>query len=197
MTLSIITPTLGRSTLLRVIEEAERQLDKNDQHFVVLDVLNGNCAKARSQVYGRRVLYMEHANERSRSGAAQRDMAMRWARGDYLWFVDDDDIIEPGAVQAIKLACEEQPGVPHFFPMERTGIWLDHVSWEQGMMGGSQIIWPNDPEKLPRWMPEIGVSDHGRDMEFTSRLLEFYPEGPVEHSFFILNSPIGHIEGQR
>ena len=64
-------------------------------------------------------------------------------------------------------------------------------------MGGSQIIWPNRRHLLPRWMPDEGVSGHGRDMEFTRRLLDFYPEGPVEHSYFILSSPVGHIEGRR
>lgn len=197
MTLAIITPTLGRPSLARLLEESGKQLGPQDEHFVVLDSLNGNAEVAREIVAQRRVLYLEHGDPRSKSGAAQRDLAMTWAGSTHLWFVDDDDLIEPGAVEEIKRACEEHPQRPHFFPMERTGIWFDHVNWEQGRMGGSQIIWPNRRDKLPKWMPDEGVSGHGRDMEFTRRLLDFYPDGPVEHSYFILSSPVGHIEGRR
>jgi glycosyltransferase involved in cell wall biosynthesis len=197
--ISVITPTLGRSSLTEVIRRTGEQMAEHDQHIIVLDSLNGSPLSARRQVaaLGPRYWYSEHGNPRSFSGAAQRDVAMGVASGSHLWFVDDDDLIEPGAFEEIREAVARHPDRPHFFPMERTGIWFDHVIWEQGRMGGSQIIWPNVLDKLPTWMPPGGPSEHGADMQFTRRLLEFYPEGPIEHDYFILVSPVGHIQGHR
>jgi hypothetical protein len=97
-TISVVLPTLGRSTLTAVLDYLMPQLGSGDEIIVVVD---GPSAAAQ-MLYRNGVRYV-HTPERVGAGVA-RDLGIKQALGDYLWFVDDDDCPAATALTTIKHA---------------------------------------------------------------------------------------------
>lgn len=86
-------------------------------------------------------------------GADQRDRGTQSATGDWLCFMDDDDIFAPGAGGVIREAIEgDAPW--HVFCMTHQGnrVWREgEPRLKYGNIGTPMIVVPNVPQ-LPRWM---------------------------------------------
>lgn len=99
MKLSIITTTIGRPSLLNLIEALRSQTNRDFEHIIVPDV--------------------QHYNDYGHS--VRRD-AVRNAQGEYILYIDDDDSIIPQGVELI-LKGLELNNYPNFmiFPCLREG----------------------------------------------------------------------------
>lgn len=150
--LSIILPTTNRPTLHMAIRSCADQLLSGDEILVKLD--------------------------QSRDwGQTPRNEAMPQAKGDYLLFLDDDDVYLTGAFDVIRAALTENPGRPHIFRMRRGEyndlIWTEKVI-RVGNVSTQMFVVPNDPARLGRW----GKRYEG-DYDFITSTLAKYPADSV------------------
>ncbi len=91
---SIIIPTYNRAALLgSAIDSALTQ--RNDFEVIVVDDGSTDETAALLAGYGDRIRVLRQANK---GPSAARNLAAEAAGGDYLFFADSDDLIEPGAV---------------------------------------------------------------------------------------------------
>lgn len=152
--LSIITPTLGRAGLARLLDYWHDHLGPDDQAIVVAD---GPCRAAR-ELFGERDHrhhYYEYGPTRS-WGNAQRDWGIRCATGDWLVFMDDDDEPAQDALDVIRAGVAEAPDRPHLFGMEN--CYANVV--DQCAIGTPMFVVPN-VGGLPQWADDSsGTSDY-------------------------------------
>ncbi len=151
-TITIITPTLGRPTLSRMLQSVLPQLAADDEWLIVGD---GSLPETRlllDDEHDRRIEYFEWHDARSAFGNAQRNIAMQRARKDLLLFVDDDDWLLPDALAAVRR--EGVHGVPMMFRMEylpkRCVLWRVPILREANVGGGMFVI-PNRKDRIAVW----------------------------------------------
>lgn len=94
---STIIPTIGRPSLSRSVQSVLNQSLHGDDFEIIVVNDSGEALPDLDWQHCRRVRVIE-TNRRERSVARNTGAAM--ARGEYLHFLDDDDIILPGAMQA-------------------------------------------------------------------------------------------------
>lgn len=135
--ISIVIPTLGRDSLRNVVDSLKRQIGPKDELVVVAD---GHEAAERSS---RITDCFEHHDPASKFGNAQRRFGQQLARGDLVWFVDDDDKPDENAVKTIKATFTDRPVI---FRMDHCGepIWVDKNA-TMGNVGTPMIVVPNRP----------------------------------------------------
>ena len=98
---SIVIPTYNSArTLGRTLESIARQTYGNIE-VIVVDKGSSDSTVDVARSFGARVLVVG-ASERSE----QKNVGAREARGDYLYFVDSDFILEPGVVEEAVDKCE-------------------------------------------------------------------------------------------
>lgn len=178
--LTIITPTLGRPSIGMTLDSGF-PLGANDEWLVVGD---GPQSYAEWRVGQRNVTYPKfdirymHTESTGICGNYQRDVAMEAAKGDYLVFVDDDDVFAPNALNVIKqtIGGNSEP-CPWFFRMiTPTGqlLWKEQIV-DRGTVGGSMFVVPNDPARLARWSDNDG---HDSDFLFIQETLRLWQPTP-------------------
>jgi hypothetical protein len=172
---SIIVPTCGRPSLERTLQSISDQvLVEGDELLLVTDGPQPLAAAliAASGLPGRCV---ETPVSRD-LGASQRNQGMKLATGDYLLFMDDDDIFSPGAFATIRAALRTSPGLPHLFRMRYAAdgrvLW-DGRTVAFGNIGTPMIVFPNLPGLRPwdRW--------DGHDYRFVADNLPLWPSGSL------------------
>jgi len=105
---SIVIPTHNRAGLLRLaIDSALAQTYPQVELIVVDDGSTDGTAAVVAQ-YGERVTYLRQAN---RDVAAARNTGVRAASGDYLAFLDDDDLILPDKIERQMQVLAARPEV--------------------------------------------------------------------------------------
>ena len=128
VTLSIIIPTRGRSSLRSTLASVAGQLQPGDEILV-------RCS--RDEDFG---------------NAARRSLVER-ARGTHLAFMDDDDQFADGALDTMRRAAREHPGRVIVFRMRyldgRT-LWSEPVLRERNV-SSQMLLVPNVAGKLGRW----------------------------------------------
>lgn len=147
--ISVIIPTIGRGTLEATIASIDRKPDVE-----VIVVADGEAAyESAKQVIGRKRIVLEHnADWSDKLGHPQRMRGMEIASGEWLSFMDDDDVYTPGAFRHLRKAARV-PG-PHMFCMR---YWHGEVLWARaelfrGNVGTPMFFCPND--RLGTWKPE-------------------------------------------
>jgi glycosyltransferase involved in cell wall biosynthesis len=165
--LTVVVPTVGRETLRRTLASIKGQrLIDGDEVIVVQDGVNKaggllwlNAVWFGANLPGRTALLHERSND---WGATPRTLGMCVARGDYVLFMDDDDVYLPGAFDAVRRACVGQR-FPLLFRMRRTGtytIWRDQAVY-CGNVSTQMIVVPNDRANFGVW-----GKDYCGDFEF-------------------------------
>lgn len=152
MTFSVVIPTCGRETLRRTLRSIAAQSKPPEEVIVVGD---GEQPVARAIFEEERRpgwRYEEHGPTRL-IGNAQREHGIALARGDYLSFMDDDDVYEPDAFSAIRAAVAEHPGRPLVFRMDQS---FGAVLWRTpaltyGNVGTPMFVVPRLPGLLAPW----------------------------------------------
>lgn len=170
--LSVILATSGRVELAVAAWAVRQQLEAGDE---LLIAGGGSWGAAVAHWARARHLDLPPGNN---WGHAERNAAMPWAQGTHLLFVDDDDLLLPGALAAIRPRLAEAPDRPHVVRMiladgrvvpTRPGLAL-------GDIGTPCLIAPNVPARLGAW----GNRYEG-DFDFIRSTLAHYPDGAVWH----------------
>ncbi|MHC4698486.1 MAG: glycosyltransferase family A protein [Planctomycetota bacterium] len=184
ITISLITPTLGRESLSDTIESVIPQLMPRDEWLIVADGFQQGARTIVSKTYskyelaGLTIRYWEKHVPGSTYGNAQRNHAIGWARTDYLMFLDDDDHLLPGALNAVRR--EGVHGVPLMFKMVHAArgctLWEEPVVREANV-GGAMFCVPNIPGRVAQW-PETERPNVG-DFQFILDTLALWPEGSL------------------
>jgi|SRR6185369_10128733 len=166
--LSLIIPTIGRSSLKLVVNDALAQMRGGDSIVVVWDPINRNqvpdLGDTANQWRDRGVGIWFHqlADPAHDYGCTACDYGIGMANGDYVFFIGDDDRIPPGAFDTIRAGVSKAPDMPHLFAMQHTGRILAN-SLVCGEVSGQQIVVPRDMAKMPKMTAfnpgELAVSD--------------------------------------
>lgn len=158
MTITYLVATLGRPTLARALQSIVSQQMPGDQLLVI-----GATPEIRqiAEAHGGEFVYCPPGHD---WGSTERNLAMASARGQYLAFLDDDDVAAPGARSSMESAMVAHAGRPLIFRMLMPDMGL--VLWSQpqrckGNVGTPMMVIPNEPAKLGTW-----GSDHGGDFDF-------------------------------
>ena len=156
MNLSIIVASQGRESLIKTLESITPQMLPGDELLVKMDASND-------------------------WGATPRTKAMGQARGDYLLFMDDDDVYKPGAFAAVRAAIVEEPWRPLMFGMFRhhhepatEAVLPRSFELIEGNISTQMFVLPNNPSRLGVW----GTRYEG-DFDFIVSTLAFYPPGSL------------------
>lgn len=131
---SVIVPTCGRDTLVRTLASIAHQLGEGDEILVL---------KRTDSVYGN----------------SSRDTMIGKATGDYLLFMDDDDVFTPDAFQVIRAACDRNPYAVHMFRMRSDAdgeLWRTQAV-TVGNVSGQIVAVPNQPP-LPLWAADSSAT---------------------------------------
>jgi len=161
MRLSLICPTIGRSTLGRMIESVLLQMHPGDELLIVGDGPQSNINPSELNDWPG-VRYVETDVKFGDFGCTPCDLGINIATGDAVFFIGDDDECPPGAFDAIHKGFEANPTVPHVFSMMHTGVKLGGTV-QCCAVSGQQIVVPRDMTKMPRMaecpMGSLHISD--------------------------------------
>jgi glycosyltransferase involved in cell wall biosynthesis len=151
VTLSILIPSCGRPSLTVTLASATEQMLPGDE--LLVDV-----------------------NDDGDWGNSARNRMMAKATGDYLLFMDDDDVYDHGALSAVRAVLTPQPKL-HLFRMRyadgRSTLWVDREI-RDGNVSTQMLAAPNRPD-LPAWGGEYAA-----DLGFIQAARELLGE-PVWH----------------
>jgi glycosyltransferase involved in cell wall biosynthesis len=164
---SIIIPTYNRSKLLRVaLESALEQTYPNIEVIVVDDGSTDDTATVMAQ-YAGRVTYLKQANQ---DVAAARNTGIRAASGEYLTFLDDDDLILPIKIARQVQVLDFQPGVGlvhcQFYRANEDGNYLNQI----GLLPEGEVlhklvcrnfVWVGAPLIRRHCFDRVGLFDEG------------------------------------
>lgn len=170
--LSIILATIGRPSLGFAASCVRCQMRPTDELIIAG---GGDYARRVASVVGATWLDLPPGGD---WGNRERMAAMAVADGTHLLFVDDDDAVLPGALDAVHAAIDAEPDRPHVFRMQnldgRVLPWPQVIA--EGNIGTPQFVAPNVPEKLGQWSTR-----YEGDFDYITSTLAHYPEGPVWH----------------
>jgi glycosyltransferase involved in cell wall biosynthesis len=169
--LSIVIPTLGRPTLARTVFSFIGQLHDGDEVIFVADP-KGDVdyvkwmREASSSRLGVDWRHTVHGGPGG-WGLTQRNRGLEMATGDLVWFLADDDVATPWALDAIR--SEVHPSEPwSIFRAGRANddpwIWVDQEI-RRGNLDADCIVCP--PGVSARW----GL-DYSGDYDFAVALAE-------------------------
>lgn len=173
--LSVVIPTLGRSSLTRTLKSVMPQLIDGDELIVIADTAGDVWNSRRALMRCRRGLHAKHVwshlvsgpgNEEGQ-GYSQREFGVRYADKSHIVFIDDDDIYAEGALALFREhACE----VPVIFRMDHPylGLVWNTPELRFGNVGTPMFVVPNKKSKLGEWKSHtvIGGKPVGGDYEF-------------------------------
>lgn len=170
--ISIITPTIGRQSLRPMLQRVLVQLKDGDEVLVIGDGPQPNAKKIVDEYKHALVRYWE-SEPIHNYGNPQRNTAVEEAKGDYLLFVDDDDMPSPHALSVIRNVAQQFPEKPLMFKMMHCGweLWKQ-PKVEQGNISGQMFVTPNVKGKVGKWSGRYEA-----DFDFVSSTLHLYKEG--------------------
>lgn len=181
---SIIIPTYNRERFLgQAIDSALSQGE--EMEVIVVDDGSTDGTAALLQKYGERICVLNQSNK---GPSAARNLGAEQAQGEYLFFLDSDDLLEPGAVPAL-LAEARRVGRERV-PFGRTRTIDEAGKPVEGMTYGFPHLPPGYQLSLvdllsgimPLWLPLLrrshflaigglnGALRLGEDQEFAVRL---------------------------
>jgi len=171
LTFSVIIPTSGRATLSRTLRSVQRQR-ADDIEVIVISDGEQPAAEAivREQASHWPELKYISGPVSGRWGHAQREEAIKHAKGAYLLFMDDDDVYHRDAFRQIRHAIRRHPDRVIIFRMKR----FDRVLWqrpqiEEGQVSTVQFVVPNLPDKVGSWVTN---ERYASDFDFISETVE-------------------------
>jgi glycosyltransferase involved in cell wall biosynthesis len=127
-TVSVIVASAGRSTLARTLLSVAPQLLAGDE--LLVDV-----------------------NDDAPWGHVARNRMMDRAHGEYLMFMDDDDVYTDDALLIVRRELLRQPDSVHLFRLRYGSgevIWREPIL-EEGQVSTQTVVVPNRSAKLGRW----------------------------------------------
>jgi len=191
MRLSYIIPTIGRPGLLPVISWLRSNIASEDEVIVIGDGIQFR-ARGVLSLPDWRFKYYEFGPT-NLVGNAQRDFGIERASGDFLAFVDDDDIPADESNEVIHAAIDAHPTyrVPHIFGMKNPGGHILSCGHREevgcGRIGGPMFVPPRNLSMLGKWSEP---SEYTSDWNFVAKTMKKYwdkGEDAFYHSEVIYN----------
>ena len=176
---SIITPTICRRSLVDTLNSVGRQMARYDEHIVVSDGAPDHWV--RDEISARARTTLLHTERISGYGNVQRDLGIEAATGDYLIFVDDDDVLVEGALDVIRPLVADSPGSLFLFKTRYEGynsIPQGEVLWKtphvyQSNVGTGMIVAPR-LLTMPKWSIGDGRL-YDADFHFIKAMADMVP----------------------
>jgi len=172
VTVSVITPTLGRESLADMLGRLLPQLGEGDEVLLVGEGPRPRAKEIADSFKSNAVRYWEEGPFFN-WGNPQRNSAIKQAKGSRLVFIDDDDSIHATGIATIKAVSAGFPGRPIMFRMLHKGrtLWSNQVV-RFGNVSGQMFIAPNVPGRLGTWS-----SAYAADYDFITSTLALHPKG--------------------
>jgi glycosyltransferase involved in cell wall biosynthesis len=113
---SVVIPTFRRPhELLEAISSVLRQTGVTIEIFVIDDSPEGSAAEAVAQTGDTRVVYVRNPNPTGGMPSIVRNIGWPMARGAFVHFLDDDDVVAEGYYAAAKDAFSTNPDIGMVF----------------------------------------------------------------------------------
>jgi len=181
VSLSVIIPTCGRTTLERTLRSILMAGIRSEDEVLVVGDGPQPVAQAivRRWKYRLPISYLETPQTRC-AGHVQRNEAVQIAKGSHLISIDDDDTYRPHALRTVRKAAAEAPDRFLIFRMQSHtprhpwGTLWNYKGASLGNVGTPMMVAPNVPAKLGKW-----GNRYAGDFDFLESTLAYYPEGPV------------------
>ena len=104
---SVIMPTYNRADMLaKSIKSALRQSFKDFELLIINDGSSDNTKAVVSKFKDRRIIYLEKKNG---GPASARNLGLEYAVGDYIAYLDDDDVYLPGHLKELSGFLDKHP----------------------------------------------------------------------------------------
>lgn len=186
ITLSIITPTIGRSTLGDTVRSVESQKYRYVEHIIIYDglVVDPEFKAIYTKYHNTNVRRRVIATNKKFGdfGHTPRSIAWEYATGDYLSYMDDDDVYIGDAFNEIVNAIEEQ-GRPTFvvYPILRFGARFFSIPAGAGRTTSNQYFHRKfDSGGAPIRFSGGGYNHDGEWIQSMVALHDFYYLNSVE-----------------
>lgn len=159
MNLTYVVPSIGRDSLKRTLTSLRWQKwGAGDEVVLLADAaaervrrmwlesgVRGRCLDVPAEYRGLNV---------------NRNFGLRHARGDYVCYLDDDDVLLPHAFETVRAACVDNPGAVHLFrflmPKSCQVFWHTEGEFGYGNLGTPCISHPNRVGAYGVWPAERG-----------------------------------------
>lgn len=165
---SVIIPTYNRHAMLReAVQSVQRQTVSDWEVIVVSDGADPLVEDLVASFQDPRITYL-HTRRSATFGNHQRNIGILAARGQYFLFLDDDNWLEPHALEMMRSGFSE-PDIRYVIaPIFYSGLGLDHQSKVV-----NEIWFPLPPFR------EAAVHNHGVDsLNFMLTREALYRGGP-------------------
>ena len=166
---SVIVPTFNSSrTLSHSLESVKRQ-DYRNVELIVVDNYSRDNTREIARKYGAIVLLK--GPERS----SQKNYGARFAKGEFLYFVDSDFILEPDVISKCVHACRRFDAVCTVNYSVGVGVWGKSIALKERFLAHDSTIQVARFIKKKTFF-EVGGFDEdliiGEDLDLYARLLE-------------------------
>jgi len=165
---TIITPTLVRSSLIDTCRSIDRQEYEGVEHLVLIDVAPTNDDMQiikECQSEHRHFIIYNPDGPSGYPGSELRHYAWQFAHGDYVLYIDDDDLYINQTFLTIKNAINKASMKPLWgmFPAERLGRRFFYPETIQGglisgvqffharVFHGRPVMWPQQNVGMDDW----------------------------------------------
>jgi glycosyltransferase involved in cell wall biosynthesis len=192
-TLTVIIPSIGNELLQNTFASIRRQEILPGDEVLVVGDGHQPYSQQLCEREGHPFRYLEYGGEKG-WGHPQANFAIPQAKGDYILWMDEDDVYTDGAWQHIRRFGAENPGKILMF----RSVWPDYrLFWDEpkriqeAYIGGHNIVTPNVPEKIGRW----GHHYEG-DFTYIRETVDNFGEENIAWSTYIISDHRPHQKGR-
>jgi hypothetical protein len=161
---SVIIPTYNRPELLRVAVESVLAQTYPAVEIIVVDDGSTDDTTSMMAQYAGRVTYIRQANE---GVEAARNRGIQAASGEYMTFLDDDDLLLPTKLERQVQVLENRPniGLVHcgYYHIDKDGNRLERISFlPNGNLQDlvcTNLIWSGAPLIRRQCLEQTGLFD--------------------------------------
>ncbi len=172
--LTIIITTVGRPSVVRTLQSLEKQKwQAGDQILLVCDgpIPRNLCQLWLNYSLPCQLMFIPEGPHRD-WGHTPRNLALKYATGDYIAHLDDDDCFQPDSISAIRELISERGRGLYFFQMQLPD---GQVLWKQrevrfGNVGTPMFVHPRTCN-LGEW-----GSFYGGDWQFMHQTTTLNPD---------------------
>lgn len=174
--LSVVIPTIGRDELKWTLQSIADQAEPADEVLVVGDTHGRIPDRIPPMVESFGFRYLPLDAGRYAWGHPQINYGMAEAKGDYLVFIDDDDIFTPNAFQAVRSAAASRPMMFRFMLTQHDNriLWEEQGNLRESHIGGHMFVVPNIKDKLGQW-----TDRYAGDFDFIRETADLWGEDQI------------------